>query len=163
MQDGAWNDESVECNKPNKDMMLAKKVRAMISNMRVMRSKAFGRFMKRNRISHKMRRHMRKEAKQANESNEANEMGNFFCSPLNPFFLTPPFFSTLHLSFSSSEPFFSPSNLLFSPSTLSFLTLDPFFFTLLPLLGVLVGWLACCNANQISTAFGENTGWCGFG
>ena len=59
-------------------MMLAKKVRAMISNMRVMRSKAFGRFMKRSRISHKMRRHMRNEAKQANESNEANEMGGAF-------------------------------------------------------------------------------------
>ena len=59
-------------------MMLAKKVRAVISNMRVMRSKAFGRFMKRSRISHKMRRHMRKEAKQANESNEANEMGGTF-------------------------------------------------------------------------------------
>ena len=26
----------------------------------------------------------------------------------------------------------------------------PSLFTLLPLLGVLVGWLACCNANQIS-------------
>ena len=81
-------------------------------------------------------------------------MGNFF-SPLNPFALTPPF------SFHPQS--FFPSNLLFSPSTLSYLTLDPFFFTRLPLLGVLVGWLACCNASQISAAFGEKTGLCGFG
>ena len=44
-------------------------------------------------------------------------------------------------------------------------TLDPFFFTQLPLLGALVGWLACCNCNekQKLTASGESTGLCGFG
>ena len=59
-------------------MMLAKKLRAMISNMRVMRSKAFGRLMTKSRISHKMRRHMTKDAKPANERNGANEMGGAF-------------------------------------------------------------------------------------
>ena len=82
--------------------------------------------------------------------------GQPFFSPLKPFFSPLKPFFHLHLSFSPSEPSF----FTLEPS---FLTLDQFFFTLLPLLGALVGWLACCHANQISTAFGENTGLCGFG
>ena len=78
-----------------------------------------------------------------------NEMGNLFFSPLNPAFFHPAlFFPPSTFLFHPLNLFFSPSNILFSPSTLSFLTLDPFFFTLLPLLGVLVGWLACCNVMQ---------------
>ena len=81
-------------------------------------------------------------------------------SPLNPFFHPALVFPPSTFLFHPLNILFSPSNLLCSPSTLS----DPRpFFTLLPLLGVLVAWLACCNANQISTAFGENTGLCGFG
>ena len=73
-----------------------------------------------------------------------------------------PFFPPSTFLFRPLNILFSPSNLLFHPLPI-FLTLDPFFFTLFPLLGVLVGWLACCNANQVSTAFGESTGLCGLG
>ena len=69
------------------------------------------------------------------------------------------------LFFPPSTFLFHPLNLLFHPRTF-FFTLYPFCFDPRPFLfhppsfAWCVGWLA---ANQISTAFGENTGWCGFG
>ena len=56
----------------------------------------------------------------ATKESEGKRPGNLFFSPLNPFFSPRPFFPTLHLSFSPSEPscFTLYPTLSFSPSFL---------------------------------------------
>ena len=87
---------------------------------------------------------------------QALATGNLCFPPLNPFFPPGPSSSTLHLSFCTLSTFFiHPRTFFFDPG--------PFLFQPPSFAWCVGGWLACCNANQISTAFGEDTGLCGFG